>query len=153
MPARKPGVWELSVMRDGRPGRLGSLRLCLDAAADARLGVFGRRLGADECQQTVTRDAAGVYHFASSCALREGGVATARGAVKGDFTSDYDVDAQVDVTGAAFDPMNGAHAIRIAGRYQGPCPADLRPGEVSVGAGLKFNMDRLPQITQAIDGG
>ncbi len=153
MPARKPGLWELSMTRDGRPGRLGVMRLCLDPASDTRLGVFGHRHDANGCRQSVNRDAAGVYHFDSSCTLREGGVASARGAAKGDFTTGYDVDAQVDVTGAAFDPMNGAHAIHVAGRYQGPCPATLHPGEVSLGAGLKFNMDRLPQIAQAIDGG
>jgi hypothetical protein len=49
--------------------------------------------------------------------------------------------------------MNGMHVIDIAGRYEGACPATMRPGDVNLGSGLKVNMDRLPQIASAVTGG
>jgi hypothetical protein len=139
--------------RDGKPGRLGGLRLCLDAAADRKLAVFGRHFAKGECQRSVSRDADGAYHFNSTCRLDDGAVVDSRGVATGDFQTGYDVRSEIDVTGAAIDPMNGAHRIEISGRYKGPCPSSMRPGDVSLGSGLKVNMDRLPQIAAALSGG
>jgi hypothetical protein len=153
VPTRKAGLWEQVLTRDGKPGRLGGLKLCLDAATGARFSVFGHDFDRDGCRRSVTRDAAGAYHFASTCPLEAGGVASLEGTATGDFNSDYDIHAHMDVSGAPFGPMNGAHAIHVTGRYKGPCPSDMSPGEASLGAGLKVNIDRLPQVARAMAGG
>ncbi len=144
MPTRRPGLWEQVLTRDGKPGKLGRLKICLDAASDLKLGVFGRHFAKGECQKSVSHDATGAYHFSSSCSLKGGELVSTRGAANGDFTSRYDVQSDISVSGSPVEPMNGTHAIHITGRYRGPCPAGMRPGEINVGAGMKINIDRLP---------
>jgi hypothetical protein len=152
-PSRKAGLWEQVLTRDGKPGRLGVLTLCVDAATDHELGVFGRHVGKGDCERAVTRDAAGVYHFASTCTLTNGTLVKSMGTAWGDFSSGYKVHSAVDITGAPIAPMNGTHVIDITGRYEGVCPSTMRPGDVSLGSGMKINMDRLPQIASAVTGG
>jgi hypothetical protein len=152
-PVRKAGLWEQVLTRDGKPGRLGVLTLCVDPATDHKLGVFGRHFGKGDCDREVTRDAAGVYHFASTCTLPNGAVVKSMGTASGDFGAGYKVHSEVNITGAPLAPMNGMHVIDITGRYQGACPATMRPGDVSLGSGMKVNMDRLPQIASAVTGG
>ena len=152
VPSRKAGLWEQTVTRDGKPGRLGVLKLCLDASSDAKIGVFGRHFAKGACERSVTRDANGVYHFTAECTLRDGAKVKTQGTAMGDFGSAYTVRSDVDVTGASFGPMNGDHEINVNGRYLGPCPADLKPGDVALGAGLKVNMDRIPQVLAAFGG-
>jgi hypothetical protein len=152
-PARKAGLWEQVLTRDGKPGRLGVLSLCVDAATDHQLGVFGRHVGKGDCERTVARDSDGVYHFASSCTLSNGTLVRTMGTAAGDFGAGYRVHSEVNVSGAPIEPMNGMHVVDITGRYQGPCPTTMRPGDVSLGSGLKVNMDRLPQIVSEVSGG
>jgi hypothetical protein len=151
-PSRKAGLWEQVLTRDGKPERLGVLTLCVDAATDHELGVFGRHVGKGDCDRTVTRDAAGVYHFASACTLSNGTLVKTMGTASGDFGSGYKVHSEVNISDAPLAPMNGMHVIDIAGRYEGACPATMKPGDVSLGPGMKVNMDHLPQIVSDVAG-
>lgn len=144
-PARKPGLWLLSVMRDGKPGRLGAMKLCLDGPTDRRVGLIGRRFSSGACRRTSAALPGGGYQFSASCPVDGGGSASIRGVAQGDFKTNYTVHAQVDMTGMALDPMNGRHAVEAAGRFLGPCPADMKPGDVSLGPGMIVNLDRLPK--------
>ena len=152
-PSRKAGLWEQVLTRDGKPGRMGVLTLCVDAATDHQMGIFGRHIGKGDCDKSVTRDAAGIYHFVSTCTLSNGTLVKTMGTASGDFAAGYKVHSEVNISGAPLEPMNGVHEIDISGRYEGACPATMRPGDVSLGSGLKVNMDRLPQIASAVTGG
>jgi hypothetical protein len=152
-PARKAGLWEQSLTRDGQPGRLGVLRVCLDAATDSKFAVFGRHFAKGACQRSVTRTADGIYHFSSTCADADGATVKVMGTAAGDFATGYKVRSEVNVSGAALGSLNGMHEVDMTGRYLGPCPPDMRPGDVNLGSGLKVNIDRLPQIARAVGGG
>ncbi len=149
MPTRKPGLWEQVLTRDGKPGKLGGLKICLDAASDLKVGVFGRHFAKGTCQKSVNRDATGAYHFNSSCTLKGGELVSTRGAAAGDFTSRYDVQSDISVSGSPIETMNGTHAIHITGRYRGPCPSGMRPGDINLGSGMKINIDQLPTFLGA----
>jgi predicted small lipoprotein YifL len=153
MPTRKAGLWEQSLTRDGKPGRLGGLTICLDAAADAKLGIFGRHFAKGDCQRSITRDETGAYHFSSTCAVPGGATVITRGVAAGDFKTGYDLHSDIEVRNAPFEPMNGMHVISISGRYRGPCPAGMHPGDLSLGSGLKINIDQLPQVAAAMGAG
>jgi hypothetical protein len=152
-PSRKAGLWEQSLTRDGKPGRLGGLKVCLDAATDRKLSVFGRHFDQGDCRRQVTRDATGVYRFNSTCNLEDGAVLKAMGAATGDFASSYTVHSEVNVSGSPIETMNGMHEIKISAHYKGPCPAGMRPGDVSLGSGMKANLDHLPHIAGVLSGG
>jgi hypothetical protein len=148
-PTRKSGLWEQVLTRDGKPGKLGGLKICLDAASDLKLGVFGRHFAKGECQKSISRDATGAYHFSSSCTLKGGELVSTRGTATGDFTSRYDVQSDISVSGSPVEPMNGMHSIHIIGHYRGPCPAGMRPGDINLGSGMKINIDQLPAFLGA----
>lgn len=129
------------------------IRVCLDAQTDRKLSVFGRHFGQGDCRRSVMRDAAGVYHFSSTCRIDSGATVKAMGTASGDFTSGYSVRSEVNVSGAPVETMNGMHQIEISARYLGACPAGTKPGEVNLGSGLKVSIDQLPQIAQALGPG
>ncbi len=152
-PSRKTGLWEQTFNRDGKPGRVGRLKVCLDDATDGKLSVFGRHFATGACQRQVTREAGGVYHFNSVCTVDNGAVIKTMGVAAGDFASGYKVHSEVNVTGAPFGPMNGIHVVDITARYDGPCPQGVKPGDVELGSGMKINISRLPQIAEALENG
>ena len=152
-PMRKAGLWELKLTRDGKSGKLGWLKVCLDAATDSRLGVFGRHFAKGDCQRSITRQDDGAYRFSSTCTVGGGAVVATHGVATGDFNTGYTIRSDINVTGAPFEPMNGSHAITIEGRFNGPCPAGLRPGEVSLGTGMKVSIDQLSKLAGAAESG
>jgi hypothetical protein len=101
----------------------------------------------------VNRDSSGAYRFTSMCKLADGGVINSHGVATGDFKTAFDVHSAIDVTGASFEPMNGAHQITVSGRYLGDCPVGMKPGDVSLGSGMTVNMNKLPEIAKDLGGG
>jgi hypothetical protein len=148
-PSRRAGLWEQVLTRDGKPGRLGRLEVCIDPATDARFSAFGQHFNTEQCQRHVTRDGA-VYRFSAECTRDNGGAVKMTGVATGDFKQTYRVRSEIEVSGAALEAMNGVHAMEVNGRYLGPCPDDMRPGDVNLGGGLKVNIDRLPTIAAAM---
>ncbi len=144
-PARRAGLWEQTLLRDGRPlGPAGQTRYCLDAASDAPFGMLGRQAGGGACQPpTVNRSADGAISFASTCNLGAAGMITTHGVVSGDFSASYTVRSQSEVTGSSLPAMNGRHEIDVTAHYLGPCPAGMTPGDVVMNGGLRGNINRL----------
>ncbi len=144
-PSRRAGLWEQTTAMDGRPlGPAGKTRLCLDAATDARLSLTGRRAAGAACEKpVVNRLPGGGVQFVSSCSMGAAGRVTTTGTVSGDFSTSYAVHSQTEVTGAPLAPMNGRHVIDVTARYLGPCPADMTPGDMVGGGGVKGNINRL----------
>lgn len=149
VPSRRAGLWEQVLTRDGKPGRLGRLQVCIDPATDARFSAFGRHFSNGRCERHISRDGA-VYRFTASCTRDNGATVKTSGVATGDFKQTYHVRSDINVSGASLEAMNGVHAIEINGRYLGPCPDDMRPGDVSLGGGLKVNIDNLPKIAAAM---
>jgi hypothetical protein len=85
--------------------------------------------------------------------MEDGALVISRGVATGDFKTAYRVRSNIDVSGAPLAPMNGSHVVEVSGRYVGPCPSGMRPGDVKLGSGLKVNLDRLPRLAGAIAGG
>ena len=52
--------------------------------------------------------------------------------------------AENTVSGASARHMNGVHAMTIEATWKGPCPADLKPGDMVLPGGMKINMMQIP---------
>jgi hypothetical protein len=155
LPAPKAGLWRESLLRDGRElGLIGDMRACLDADARGRLSAMGGQAGKSMCRNlSVTRDADGGYHFSSACNLGPGGHVVTNGELTGDLASRYRVRSRTDTSGAVLASMNGQHTIDIEANYLGPCPAEMRPGDVLIANGMKVNMDHLRAVAETFSGG
>jgi hypothetical protein len=151
-PVRKAGLWEQTLMRDGKPANHASMRVCLGDAADDRLWVFDKRMQSERCQRQITRASDGSYHFSSSCRLGPRAVVSATGVASGDFSSAYTVRSAVSVSGAPFAELDGAHEVELVSRYRGPCPSDMAPGQIALDHGMRIKPHRLPALAAAFVG-
>ncbi len=142
---RREGLWRQTILRDGKATVLGRARICVDAQTDARMTMIGHAAMGSRCDSVIKREPDGSSSFQSTCRLPHGGgVVRSAGTVKSDFASTYRLHADSEIQGALFREMNGRHVTDIAAEYVGPCPADMVPGEMIVGPGLKVNLKRLP---------
>jgi hypothetical protein len=150
-PARKAGFWVETMTRDGKSGPMGgSIKMCIDAATDAKLSGVGHQMGKSAChQQSITRGLDGSYHFATTCTVGAAGTIVSNGSATGDFSSKYVIHDESTVSGAPIAAMNGRHVTEITATYQGACPPDMVPGDMQMGEGMKVNINRLPQAGQA----
>lgn len=153
-PTRKSGLWEQSMANDGKPMPLGKMRVCTDPTTDAKASLFGQKGAESMCSQhSTSRALDGSYTFASTCNLGSGGVVTSKGTARGDFSTAYHVHLESSVTGASVEAMNGQHVMDMDGKYLGPCPAGVAPGDVVLGNGMKFNGAKLRGAAKALSGG
>ena len=154
-PVRKAGLWEQTMIYDGAPmGIVGRMRVCIDATSEAKLSLFGGRMGKSACRQrSVVRGLDGAYTFTSTCDMGQAGMTTSTGTLSGDLSSRYHVHAQSDTTGSSLAPMNGRHVTDIDATYLGPCPAGVNPGDMVMGNGMKINAGKLGAAAQAMGGG
>ncbi len=137
IPSRKPGLWKQTVSTSGMQ-QVSSI--CLDKAAEAKLSVWGAGASQDMCQQTDIKPVPGGFVFSSSCDMGSGGKTTSQGTVTGDFNSSYKVDVQSTTEGAGAPQMNGPHKMTMEATWEGPCPADMKPGDMALANGMKMNM-------------
>jgi hypothetical protein len=137
MPSRKPGLWKQTVSTSGIR-QVSSI--CLDKAAEAKLAVWGAGASKDVCQQTSVSAVPGGWAFKSSCDMGSGGKTVSQGTVTGDFNTSYRVEAESTTEGAGAPQMNGPHKMTMEATWEGPCPADMKPGDMALANGMKMNM-------------
>lgn len=137
MPSRKPGLWKQTV---STAGMTQTSTLCLDKAVESKLAVWGAGASKERCQETAIAPAPGGWSFTSACDMGTGGRTTTEGVVTGDFNTSYKVEASSRTEGAAAPQMNGPHKMVMQATWQGPCPADMKPGDMALPNGMKINM-------------
>ncbi len=141
-PPRRAGLWKqtISSSKAGQAQPPMSSTICMDAAVDKAMSVFGAGAGRQACaSNTITKTATG-YRFASVCQMGPSGTISSQGVASGDFSKAYKVSMTSNTTGAAMAQMNGASATEISAVWAGPCPADQKPGDMVLPGGMKMNM-------------
>ena len=147
-PARRPGLWFQSFAQDGSTRNLGpsrSLRVCIGAHTDAKNAIFNYDLAVKLAKErrcetpTAGRTLNGFYKFKSDCPLPNStGRSLLLGTASGDFSSGYHLRMQTDTTySPPFTALNGHHVIDIDGKWLGPCPAGMAPGDMVLANGEK----------------
>lgn len=137
-PKRKPGLWE---QRVSNGDFVQVSRICLDAATDAKLSWWGTQATKDICEKNVTsKTTDGGWRFSSVCDMGTGGKTTTSGVAKGDFDAHYQIEAESSTEGAAAPQMNGTRKMTIDAAWQGPCPADMKGGDMQLPGGVKINL-------------
>lgn len=137
MPSRKPGLWKQTVSTSGIHQ---TSSICLDKATEAKLAVWGAGASNDMCQQSEISHIPGGWAFRSSCDMGSGGKTLSEGTVTGDFNTSYKVEAKSTTEGAGAPQMNGPHKMIMEATWEGPCPADMKPGDMALANGMKMNM-------------
>lgn len=137
-PKRKPGLWE---QRVSNGDFVQVSRICLDDATDAKLSWWGTQATKDICEKNITsKTTDGGWRFSSVCDMGSGGKTTTSGVAKGDFDAHYQIEAESSTVGAAAPQMNGTRKMVIDAQWQGPCPADMKGGDMQLPGGVKINL-------------
>jgi hypothetical protein len=117
-----------------------TMRVCLDAASEARMSVFAAQASTGNCSDSNARQPDGSWRFRSVCSMGSGGTVTSEGAATGDFNSRYQVRATTTTTGAAVPQMNRSSSVVVDSAWQGPCPEGWTGGDVELPGGLRLNI-------------
>ena len=145
-PKLRAGLWRVTTGGDGPQG---VSTMCLDDAVQARMNVVGAQAAGGNCQETTMQpNAGGGWRYRTVCdySAMGGGTSVSEGVMTGDLRTAYSSRTTVTTTGAAVDHMNGPVAITGEGVYEGPCPADMKPGDMVIPGGMKFNMLEMAEM-------
>src|SRR5580658_827521 len=113
-PARKPGLWEQSLVADGRPPIV--TKVCYDVATDRRMPVFGRRQRpaggggggfAPTCSKNAQSKQGDTFVADRDCTLPNGMEIASHTVVSGDFQASYTIKTDTTVSGSPDPVRNG----------------------------------------------
>lgn len=140
LPPRQPGLWQIMVTEDGSADPPQDLRICIDAATDAHLGILGTDLSGDQCpRRTVSQAGDGTLGLLASCDMGAGVVTEYSGAITGDYSHDYSEKLRAQTTSQTLPQMNRVASYIVTAKRLGDCAADQQPGDV-INDGVKVNL-------------
>lgn len=137
LPARKPGLWEMTTQFTGRAPQFS--KHCIDATTDKAMNAWG---GATRgtCSKHDVKNLPGTITIESIC--QAGAVTTKSFAlINGSFDVAYTVTLTTRVEGGPPPPgMPHESHTTISARHAGPCAADQKPGDIIMSNGTKMNI-------------
>lgn len=142
-PKRKPGLWTQTVSTQGMTQ---TMTLCLDEATEAKMTLWGQQANKDLCAKNVVRPGAGGWSFESECDMGAAGKVSTKGVASGDFGSSYVVKATSVTTGSSMAQANGTHDMQMTGKWEGACPANMKPGDMTLPGGVTMNLNTMPAM-------
>jgi hypothetical protein len=139
-PPRKPGLWQIDMTMPGGPMPAQQMKMCIDAATDAEMHKMGLNASQGMCSKPDISRSGNTVTVNSSCKM--GDTQTSTQAVT-KFTADTAY--HTDVNTKFNPPMAGRaeQAMAQDAKWSGPCPADMEPGDVVMGNGMKVNIKQV----------
>ena len=137
-PVRKPGLWEMKILRTDMPLPELSMQHCTDEATDKEMNT-GLAAGAKEvCSKRDIRKTATGYVSDSVCTVG-GASITAHADITGDFNSAYTVKTTSHTEhGPTALPRDATTMIEA--KWLGACKPDQKPGDMVMPGGFKMNI-------------
>jgi hypothetical protein len=137
MPVRKPGLWEMKILKTGSALPEMTMQHCTDETTDKQMSTAFSPVAKETCSKRDISKTATGYVFDSVCGA--GGVTmTSHADITGDFNSAYTVKSTVHSDKGA----GGVHDITstIEAKWLGPCKPDQKPGDIVMPGGFKMNI-------------
>ena len=145
LPARKAGLWEITMTMEGRNIPMPTAQHCIDAETDKLMSSIGGDMRKDMCSKQDVQKVGSTIVVDSVCKVGQG-TSTSHGVVTGDFNSAYTIKVTSTREGGPAVPgmpADGSSSMTIDGKWLGPCAADQKPGDMII-AGRKMNIRDLP---------
>lgn len=141
-PPRKPGLWQIDMTMPGgpMPQQMQQMKMCIDAATDAEMHKMGMSAAQGMCGKPDISRSGSTLTVNSNCKV--GDVQTTTQAIT-KFTGDTAY--HTDVNTKFNPPMQGRAEQKMAqdAKWVGACPADMQPGDVVMGNGMKVNIKQM----------
>lgn len=141
-PARKPGLWEMTIQGDGgAKAPAMSTQQCIDAATDKAMREMGNGMERQNCSKQDVRNESGRMVIDSVCKIGTS-TATTRAVVTGDFGTAYRMESRSTYNPPMMGRSEGTAIIEA--KWVGPCKAGQKPGDVVLPNGMKMNLLEMP---------
>jgi hypothetical protein len=140
MPARKAGLWQLSMTVSGAPAQ--NIRHCIDEKTDKQMQQLGQGMDRNACSRNEWRQDGDRYIGESECRFGPS-TTTTKTVFQGDFSKSY----KGEIEGRIDPPMGGMSQTRttITARWVGACPAGWKPGDMEMPGGMgRINVNDFP---------
>ena len=138
LPLRKPGLWELKMVRAGSPQPAMTMQHCTDETTDKAMSTSFAPMSKEICSKHEVQQSATGYVSDSVCNVA--GVAmTSHSDIAGDFNSAYTV--KTTSHSEHVPPgMPSDSATTIEAKWLGACKPDQKPGDIVMPGGFKMNV-------------
>jgi hypothetical protein len=146
-PPRRPGLWEVTMGAAGAPGP--TLKMCIDAETDQIFHQVGTDFKTKRCDQSDVKVNGTTVTADGECKVHGTTITTTSTT---NFTGDsaYHTDIK-----SHFDPAflgKTDTTMTQDGKWTGDCPADMKPGDMVLGNGIKINVKTLNMLKSLIPG-
>jgi hypothetical protein len=151
LPARRPGQWEMQLVTEKPPGSLNmTAQMCLDSATDRDLMNFGLRMSKETCKRYDMKHAGKVWVIDAECAFGPV-VSVTHTTVSGDFQSLVTVRVEGTTEGTPGGKGPQPLLMTQTSRFvSAACGAGMKPGDIAIDGGLKFNVKQLKGLQKLI---
>jgi hypothetical protein len=144
LPTRKPGLWEMTLLREGTAVGLPAMQHCTDAEIDKEMTTMVGNIQ-EQCSKKDIQKVGDAYIIDSVCTFG-GATSTAHTEITGDFNSAYTVKVKTSVEGGR---MPGASTLTIQAKWMSACRSDQRPGDIIM-PGVKFNVQDMLNLRKLL---
>jgi len=142
LPLRKPGLWEMKMVKSGSMLPSMAIQHCTDETTDKEMSTTISPVSKEACSKREVQKTATGYVSDSVCSA-SGVSMTTHSDITGDFNSAYTVKFTSHTEGAV-----GPHDITssIEAKWLGACKPDQKPGDVVMPGGLKMNIHDIDKL-------
>jgi Protein of unknown function (DUF3617) len=138
LPLRKPGLWEMKMVRTGSQLPEMTIQQCTDATTDKEMSTSLSPMAKEICSKRDIQQTATGYVSDSVCSVA-GMSMTSHSEITGDFNSAYTVKtatrSERSVAGLPKDTT-----ATVEAKWLGACKPGQKPGDVVMPGGFKFNV-------------
>jgi hypothetical protein len=150
LPTRKPGLWEMKMVYEGRNLPATSMRQCTDQATDKLMHANFGGAAQDVCPDRKIQRSGNTITIDATCKFGGGAMTTkSHSVITGSFDSAYTVKVISTRTGGPAVPgmpPGGETHMTIEAKYLGPCEAGQQPGDMIMSNGMKMNVKNMPKV-------
>ena len=144
LPIRKPGLWEMKMVRTGGPMPDMTMQHCTDETTDKEMSTAASPMAKQVCSKQDIQKTATGYVSDSICGVAGVNV-TSHAEITGDFNSAYSVKSTSRTEGGPSGvPRDGTTTIEA--KWLGACKADQKPGDIMMPGGMKMNILELDKM-------
>jgi Protein of unknown function (DUF3617) len=142
LPLRKPGLWEMKMVKTGSIVPSMTIEHCTDETTDKEMVTMVAPVSKEACSKREVQKTATGYVSDSVCTA-SGVSMTTHSDITGDFNSAYTVKFTSHTEGAV-----GQHEVAssIEAKWLGACKPDQKPGDVVMPGGLKMNIRDIDKL-------
>jgi hypothetical protein len=148
LPKMKPGLWETTSTTSGlkgAPAHSAKSTMCVNESTQKDMMAMGQNMGA-KCSKNVMRRDGNKYIGEAECNF---GNSTIKSQSVTTFSGDSSYRGE---TRATFSPPMGGMSESTSvqeGKYAGPCPANMKPGDMNMG-GRIMNINDMAKMMKGM---